>query len=128
MGKERELLEILEKNMRICNEGTSQAGVNKTRHRFAIHYFWPGCYKKSGKFVRSRDFCQRADKNADKKTAPMSLVPQIREIFSIININACVPFLRKKSGNRYLITAICMVSYATHDVSWTFEIVRRTSQ
>ncbi|KAF8766373.1 Retrovirus-related Pol polyprotein like [Argiope bruennichi] len=49
-------------------------------------------------------------KPQDKNKAPLKIVPVITEIFTKINIDACGPLPMTPSGNRYIITALCMSS------------------
>ncbi|GFV63065.1 retrovirus-related Pol polyprotein from transposon 412 [Trichonephila clavipes] len=61
-------------------------------------------------FVKTCDKCQRVGKPQDKKKAPLKIVPVITEIFTKINIDASEPLPMTPSGNKYLITALCMSS------------------
>ncbi|GFX35589.1 retrovirus-related Pol polyprotein from transposon 297 [Trichonephila clavipes] len=57
-----------------------------------------------------RHKCQRVGKPQDKKKAPLKIVPVITEIFTKINIDASGPLPMTPSGNKYIITALCMSS------------------
>ncbi|GFY31308.1 retrovirus-related Pol polyprotein from transposon 17.6 [Trichonephila clavipes] len=61
-------------------------------------------------FVKTRDKCQRVGKPQDKKKALLKIVPVITEIFTKINIDASGPLPMTPSGNKYIITALCMSS------------------
>ncbi|GFS62208.1 retrovirus-related Pol polyprotein from transposon 297 [Trichonephila clavipes] len=61
-------------------------------------------------FVKTCDKCQRVGKPQDKKKAPLKIVPVITEIFTKINIDASGPLPMTPSGNKYIITALCMSS------------------
>ncbi|GFV84933.1 retrovirus-related Pol polyprotein from transposon 412 [Trichonephila clavipes] len=58
----------------------------------------------------STDKCQRVGKPHDKKKFPLKIVPVITEIFLKINIDASGPLPMTPSGNKYIITALCMSS------------------
>ncbi|KAG8174921.1 hypothetical protein JTE90_020200 [Oedothorax gibbosus] len=97
--------------MKICHEVTAaHLGATKTKDTLFKTFYWPNCYKDVDNFVKTCDVCQRAGKSQDKKKAPLKLVPVIPEIFSKINVDACGPLPQTPSGNRYLITALCMSS------------------
>ncbi|KAG8173350.1 hypothetical protein JTE90_016277, partial [Oedothorax gibbosus] len=97
--------------MKICHEVTAaHLGATKTKDTLFKTFYWPNCYKDVDNFVKTCDVCQRAGKSQDKKKAPLKLVLVIPEIFSKINVDACGPLPQTPSGNRYLITALCMSS------------------
>lgn len=103
--------EFREKIKTLCHEGTSgHLGCTKSKDKLGRYFYWPNCYKEMEDFVRTCDQCQRAGKPNEKKKAPLKLVPVIQEVFSKLNIDACGPLPLTPSGNRYLITAICMSS------------------
>ncbi|GFU20056.1 retrovirus-related Pol polyprotein from transposon 412 [Trichonephila clavipes] len=56
-------------------------------------------------FVKTCDKCQRVGKKA-----PLKIVPVITEVFTKINIDASGPLPMTPSGNKYIITALCMSS------------------
>ncbi|GBN01413.1 Uncharacterized protein K02A2.6, partial [Araneus ventricosus] len=95
----------------MIHEGTSaHLGITKTKDRLNRYFFWPNCYKDVENFVRTCDSCQRAGKPGDKKKAPLKIVPIISEVFSKINVDACGPLPVTSSGNKYIITAMCLSS------------------
>ncbi|GFY35463.1 retrovirus-related Pol polyprotein from transposon 412 [Trichonephila clavipes] len=61
-------------------------------------------------FVKTCDKCQRVGKPQDQKKAPLKIVPVITEVFTKINIDASRPLPMTPSGNKYIITALCMSS------------------
>ncbi|KAG8183285.1 hypothetical protein JTE90_004905 [Oedothorax gibbosus] len=97
--------------MTYCHErAASHLGIAKTKDALFKTFYWPNCYRKVEAFVKSYDLCQRVGKPQDKKKAPLKLVPVITEIFSKINVDAVGPLPVTPSGNKYLITAVCMSS------------------
>ncbi|GFY28966.1 retrovirus-related Pol polyprotein from transposon 17.6 [Trichonephila clavipes] len=95
----------------LCHQGTSaHLGITKSKDKLYRYFYWPNCYGDMEQFVKTCDQCQRAGKPNDKKKAPLKLVPVIQEVFTKLNIDACVPLPITSKGNRYLITAICMSS------------------
>ncbi|KAG8181795.1 hypothetical protein JTE90_000087 [Oedothorax gibbosus] len=97
--------------MTYCHErAASHLGIAKTKDALFKTFYWPNCYREVEAFVKSCDLCQRVGKPQDKKKAPLKLVPVITEIFSKINVDAVGPLPVTPSGNKYLITAVCMSS------------------
>ncbi|GFU55691.1 retrovirus-related Pol polyprotein from transposon 412 [Trichonephila clavipes] len=93
------------------HEGTSgHLGVTKTKSWIARYFYWPQCYKEIEEFVKTCDPCQRASKANDQKKAPMQLVPVISEVFSKLNVDAVGPLPTTPTGNKYLLTVMCMSS------------------
>ncbi|GFT48832.1 retrovirus-related Pol polyprotein from transposon 297 [Trichonephila clavipes] len=86
-GDIRQLLVIPEKFrssiLKMGHEGTSgHLGVTKTKSRIARYFYWPQCYKEIEEFVKTCDPCQRA-------VGPLPTTP---------------------TGNKYLLTVMCMSS------------------
>lgn len=52
-------------------------GINKTKERLLLEYYWPGCFKDVENYVRSCDACWRVEKPGDKCKTPLKLVPLI---------------------------------------------------
>ncbi|GFX05440.1 hypothetical protein TNCV_1007621 [Trichonephila clavipes] len=113
-GDIRQLLVIPEKFrssiLKMGHEGTSgHLGVTKTKSRIARYFYWPQCYKEIEEFVKTCDPCQRAGKANDQKKALMQLVPVI-SVFSKLNVDAVGPLPTTPTGNKYLLTVMCMSS------------------
>ncbi|GFW98975.1 retrovirus-related Pol polyprotein from transposon 297 [Trichonephila clavipes] len=85
-------------------------GVTKTKDAIFKTFYWPKCFSDVEDFVKTCDKCQRVGKPQDKKKAPLKIVPVITEIFTKINIDARGPLPMTPSGNKYIITALCMSS------------------
>ncbi|GFT17701.1 retrovirus-related Pol polyprotein from transposon 17.6 [Trichonephila clavipes] len=85
-------------------------GVTKTKDAIFKTFYWPKCFSDVEDFVKTCDKCQRVGKLQDKKKAPLKIVPVITEIFTKINIDASGPLRMTPSGNKYIITALCMSS------------------
>ncbi|KAF8786578.1 hypothetical protein HNY73_008274 [Argiope bruennichi] len=91
---------ILENNM-LCWE---------TKDALFKTFFWPNCYNDVENFIKTCDSCQRVGKPRDKKKAPLKIVPVITEIFSKLNVDVCGALPESTSGNKYLITVVCIAS------------------
>ncbi|GFV27985.1 retrovirus-related Pol polyprotein from transposon 17.6 [Trichonephila clavipes] len=87
-------------------------GVTKTKDALFKTFYWPKCFSDVEDFVKTCDThkFQRVGKPQDKKKAPLKIVPVITEIFTKINIDASGPLPMTPSGNKYIITALCMSS------------------
>lgn len=114
-GNERKLIVVPEKfreQLKIfCHEGAAaHLGVSKTKDALFKTFFWPNCFSDVENFVKTCDHCQRVGKPRDKKKAPLKIVPVISEIFTKLNVDACGPLPVSTSGNKYIITVICMSS------------------
>ncbi|GFT21627.1 retrovirus-related Pol polyprotein from transposon 412 [Trichonephila clavipes] len=90
--------------------GCSSSRVTKTKDALFKTFYWPKCFRDVEHFVKTCDKCQRVGKPQDKKKAPLKIVPVITEIFTKINIDASGPLPMTPSGNKYIITALCMSS------------------
>ncbi|GFX77362.1 SCAN box domain-containing protein [Trichonephila clavipes] len=86
-------------------------GVTKTKDAIFKTFYWPKCFSDVEDFLKTCDKCQRVGKPQDKKKAPLKIVPVITEIFTKINIDASGPLPMTPSGNKYIITALCMSSW-----------------
>ncbi|GFY20358.1 SCAN box domain-containing protein [Trichonephila clavipes] len=85
-------------------------GVTKTKDAIFKTFYWPKCFSDVEDFVKTCDKCQRVGKPQNKKKAPLKIVPVITEIFTKIIIDASGPLPMTPSGNKYIITALCMSS------------------
>ncbi|GFU11067.1 retrovirus-related Pol polyprotein from transposon 412 [Trichonephila clavipes] len=85
-------------------------GVTKTKDAIFKTFYWPKCFSDVEDLVKTCDKCQRVSKPQNKKKAPLKIVPVITEIFTKINIDASGPLPMTPSGNKYIITALCMSS------------------
>ncbi|GFX01539.1 retrovirus-related Pol polyprotein from transposon 412 [Trichonephila clavipes] len=114
-GTKRKCLVVPEKYrknlMTIGHEAAAaHLGVTKTKDATFKTFYWPKCFSDVEDFVKTCDKCQRVGKPQDKKKAPLKIVPVITEIFTKINIDASGPLPMTPSGNKYIITALCMSS------------------
>ncbi|GFX73875.1 retrovirus-related Pol polyprotein from transposon 412 [Trichonephila clavipes] len=114
-GTKRKCLVVREKYrknlMTIGHEAAAaHLGVTKTKDAIFKTFYWPKCFSDVEDFVKTSGKCQRLGKTQDKKKAPLKIVPVITEIFTKINIDASGPLPMTPSGNKYIITALCMSS------------------
>ncbi|GFW32215.1 retrovirus-related Pol polyprotein from transposon 17.6 [Trichonephila clavipes] len=114
-GTKRKCLVVPEKYrnnlMTIGHEAAAaHLGVTKTKDAIFKIFYWPKCFSDVEDCVKTCDKCQRVGKPQDKKKAPLKIVPVITEIFTKINIDASGPLPMTPSGNKYIITALCMSS------------------
>ncbi|GFX12734.1 retrovirus-related Pol polyprotein from transposon 412 [Trichonephila clavipes] len=84
--------------------------VTKTKDAIFKTFYWPKCFSDVEDFVKTCDKSQRVGKPQDKKKAPLKIVPVITEIFTKIDIDASGPLPMTPSGNKYIITSLCMSS------------------
>ncbi|GFT27805.1 retrovirus-related Pol polyprotein from transposon 412 [Trichonephila clavipes] len=85
-------------------------GVTKTKDAIFKTIYWPKYFSDVEDFVKTCDKCQRVGRPQDKKEAPLKIVPVLTEIFTKINIDASGPLPLTPSGNKCIITALCMSS------------------
>ncbi|GFW96401.1 retrovirus-related Pol polyprotein from transposon 412 [Trichonephila clavipes] len=85
-------------------------GVTKTKDIIFKTFYWPKRFSDVENFVKTCDKRQRVGKPQDKKKAPLKIVPVITEVFTKFNIDASGPLPMTPSGNKYIITALCMSS------------------
>ncbi|GFU79865.1 hypothetical protein TNCV_577451 [Trichonephila clavipes] len=85
-------------------------GVTKTKDAIYKTFYWPKCFSDVEDFVKTGGKCQKVGKPQVKKKAPLKIVPVITEIFTKINIDASGPLPMTTSGNKYIITVLCMSS------------------
>ena len=98
---------LWEQIKKMCHEETSgYFGVLKTKDKLLRHFYWPKCYKDIKDYVKMCDACQRVGKLFSKKKTMLI----ISEVFSKINVDACGPLPTSLQGNKYIITALCLVS------------------
>ncbi|GFW43578.1 retrovirus-related Pol polyprotein from transposon 412 [Trichonephila clavipes] len=114
-GTKRKYLVVPEKYrknlMTIGHEvAAAHLGVTKMKDAIFKTFYWPKCFSDVEDFVKTCDKCQRVGKPQDKKKDPLKIVPVITEIFTKINIDASGPLPMTPSGNKYIITALCMSS------------------
>ncbi|GFS78687.1 retrovirus-related Pol polyprotein from transposon 412 [Trichonephila clavipes] len=114
-GTKRKCLVVPEKyrkNLMTIGHEAAAAHLEVTKTKDAIFktFYWPKCFSDVEDFVKTCDKCQRVGKPQDKKKAPLKIVPVITEIFTKINIDASGPLPMTPSGNKYIITALCMSS------------------
>ncbi|GFX07449.1 hypothetical protein TNCV_5091641 [Trichonephila clavipes] len=114
-GTKRKCLVVPEKYrknfMTIGHEAAAaHLGVTKTKEAIFRTFYWPKCFSDVEDFVKTCDKFQRVGKPQDKKKAPLKIVPVITEIFTKINIDVSGPLPMTPSGNKYIITALCMSS------------------
>ncbi|XP_050046446.2 uncharacterized protein [Dermacentor andersoni] len=59
--------------MSLChgNGWSGHLGINKSKERLLMEYYWPGCFKDIENFVRSHDACQRSGKPGETWKAPL---------------------------------------------------------
>ena len=97
--------------LKLCHDDVSgHLGVQRTKDRVLLNFFWPNCYKVIETYVKTCHECQIVGKPRDKKKVPLKLTPIILEPFSKLAIDAIGPLPITGNNNRYAITAICCAS------------------
>ncbi|GFX50501.1 retrovirus-related Pol polyprotein from transposon 412 [Trichonephila clavipes] len=84
--------------------------VTKTKDAIFKTFYWRKCFSDVEDFAKTYDKCQSVGKLKDKKKTPLKIVPVTSEIFTKINTDASGPLSKTSSGNKYIITALCMSS------------------
>ena len=77
-------------------------GTDKTYHRAAIQYYWPGMYKDIAAFVRECVACQL---NKPEQAQSRGIMTQriVQEPWSVVATEIMDPFHRSKRGFEYLV-------------------------
>ena len=97
-------------------EAATNFGVNKIKDALFKTFYWQNCFSDVEHFVKICDKCQKVGKPQHKKKAPHKIVPIIIETFTKINIDASAPLPITPSGNKHIITALCMPSEYPGDI------------
>ena len=93
--------------LKLCHDDIGgHLGVQRTKDRVLLNFFWPNCYKDIETYVKTCHECQIVGKPRDKKKAPLKLTSIISEPFSKLAINAIGPVPTTSNNNRHAITAI----------------------
>ena len=82
-------------------------GFKKTFARISRHFLWPRMWGDVKNFVRSCAGCQRAARNNNAR-APLQPLPCVSEPFEKVAFDLVGPLPRTCSGNRYLLTMMCL--------------------
>ena len=81
----------------------------KTAATMARLFTWPGISKDTKAWCRSCPECQKAAKKTSH-LAPLCPLPVISTPFSRMTFDLVVPLPKSKSGNRYILTCMCLAS------------------
>ena len=90
-------------------------GVKKTHAKISLHFVWPGLWTQVKEYVRSCVGCQLAAKQ-HKARAPLQPLPCVGEPFHKVAFDLVGPLPRTPSGNKYLLTAMCLYTKFPHAV------------
>ena len=90
-------------------------GVKKTHAKISQHFIWPGLWPQVKEFVRTCAGCQLAAKQ-HKARAPLQPLPCVGEPFQKVAFDLVGPLPRTPSGNKYLLTAMCLYTKFPHAV------------
>jgi transposase InsO family protein len=85
-------------------------GMDKTRQRLLMHFYWPGLFGAVRDYCSTCPECQKTSRLSVSDRAKLVRVPIIEKPFSKIAIDIFGPLARTKSGKRYVLT-VC--DYAT---------------
>ena len=95
----------------------AHTGVNKTRLRLLMHFWWPKLSKMTAEYVKT---CHQCQKNARLRTAdrlPLQPITLQTHPFDDISFDIAGPTLPKTSrGNRYMLVLVCNVSKYVHAI------------
>ena len=90
-------------------------GVKKTHAKISRHFYWPGLWTQVKAYVRTCKGCQLAAKQ-HKSRAPLQPLPCVGEPFQKVAFDLVGPLPRTPSGNKYLLTAMCLYTKFPHAV------------
>ena len=90
-------------------------GVKKTHAKISLHFVWPGLWTQVKEYVRTCAGCQLAAKQ-HKARAPLQPLPCVGEPFQKVAFDLVGPLPRTPSGNKYLLTAMCLYIKFPHAV------------
>lgn len=84
-------------------------GINKTYNRVLQHFFWPGLKSDVVRYCKTCSTCQAVGKpNQVVPPAPLRPIPAVGEPFEHVIIDCVGPLPKTKSGNQFLLTAMCV--------------------
>ena len=84
-------------------------GVRKTENRIMQHFYWPKMKRDVADFCRTCHTCQMIGKPNQKiKPAPLQPITSIGEPFGRVIIDCVGPLPKSKTGNKYLLTIMCV--------------------
>ena len=85
--------------------------VNKTYRKVLSHFYWPRLKGDVVKYCRSYHTCQVVGKpNQKPNPAPLKPILAIEEPFSRVLIDCVGPLPITRSGNKYLLTTMCVTT------------------
>ena len=90
-------------------------GVKKTHAKISRHFYWPGLWTQVKSYVRTCEGCQLAARQ-HKSKAPLQPLPCVGEPFQKVAFDLVGPLPRTPSGNKYLLTAMCLYTKFPHAV------------
>lgn len=92
-------------------EVAGHLGVNKTYDRVLQQFYWPCMKKDISAFIKSRHTCQLTGKpNQSLKPVPLCPIAVTSKPFEHLIIDCVGPLPTSKSGNVYLLTAMCQAT------------------
>ena len=83
-------------------------GTNKLYNYMQKYYYWPGIKQHCSKYVWSCKTCQMVNLKSHRLTnlsMPISRIPM-----EIICVNLIGPYPETSSGNKFALTAICLLT------------------
>ena len=102
MGRRAQVLKLAHSSLH-----AGHFGVKKTFARLNLYFLWPRMWGDVKQYVRSCAGCQRASRNTNS-CAPLQPLPCVGEPFEKVAFDLVGPLSRTVSGNRYLLTMMCL--------------------
>ena len=83
-------------------------GINRTKERMKLNFWWPGWSKDVAKFVQKCEICQQLSNVSKSDRAPMVLVPSVGTAFESVTMDFIGPLNSgHSSGKRFILLIIC---------------------
>ena len=89
-----------------CHDNCCHMGLDKTYDRIRGKYHWRGLYKDVAEYVSKCVTCKA--RNLKRELRPLQEMEEVRFPFEKIGIDTCGPHPTSKTGNKYLVTIICL--------------------
>lgn len=84
----------------------SHFGVNKTFHRIAEQYFWPGLKSDLKKYIYNCQTCNEQKASQLGRAGLMGAPKNISHPFQLLSMDLMGPFPKSKNGNAYILVIV----------------------
>ena len=90
-----------------CHLAAGHFGFKKSFGKIATHFLWPGMWGDIRSFVKTCALCQKAAVMPNTRV-PLHPLPCVDEPFKKIAFDIVGPLPRAHSGNKYILTTMCL--------------------